>query len=520
MLPLTTLVALLPVSQAWSWVYAPSRQKSTPPENDSDGIAPAEVAAILQGSRSLEAYARKPDCFRRVANMIQTRCSELETDEAERVKAALSMTLCEIATADHHSLPLECASFHPDAAAGHYGTETPGKCVSAISRSAQYWSSYSGYLREVSQLCFAFQRWNDIDTAKEVHRNATVASISVLRYLSNRETRMQQAWDESDAMLQSLRAAIEQLHVSTADIDLVSRVTAEKLSLALNQVMDATGRVILDAYAAAANTHADTLSKIDANMSQLLDQLMFATASVAPTIENILAQRLDTAYASLAQQLQGMDTLAEQAGIRFAVLEKRFEELEHVAAFLVTDVRRAGADMEVYLRHSHMAQEKQLEVAAVVNNVSLALTDLVVMAHQGVHDLNETVAEVKDSLRDVYHREWTVTLWSWFQELVMHVFKIHPSSFDVPLVHTLGECIRTLRVVVAFVSSMLMVGTFQPLRASLLISSFPRVRSYCWLPSANCHPRVGKTPVSPPRLLTLFSLSSLELDWQHLGQER
>lgn len=106
----------------------------------------------------------------------------------------------------------------------------------ALSRSAQYWSSYSGYLREVctyrqirelvilahiniAQLCFAFQRWNDIglafaiedicllkmtllDTAKEIHHNTTVESIAVLRYLSEREKRMQEAREESDAILE------------------------------------------------------------------------------------------------------------------------------------------------------------------------------------------------------------------------------------------------------------------------------------------------------------------------------
>jgi hypothetical protein len=49
--------------------------------------------------------------------------------------------------------------------------------VSALSRSAQFWSSYSGYLREIrepdhfyvmllmlpsAQLCFAFRRWMEI----------------------------------------------------------------------------------------------------------------------------------------------------------------------------------------------------------------------------------------------------------------------------------------------------------------------------------------------------------------------
>ncbi|TFK89906.1 hypothetical protein K466DRAFT_465776, partial [Polyporus arcularius HHB13444] len=149
---------------------------------------------------SLNAYANKPDCFRRAVGVVQTRCGELETNESERVKAALSMTLCEIATAEDHSPPLECAHFQ--AGVADQRDASPGKCVSALSRSAQYWSSYSGYLREVSQLCFAFHRWNDIaDTAREVHKNATVETITMLRWMSDREKRMQASWDESNAVL-------------------------------------------------------------------------------------------------------------------------------------------------------------------------------------------------------------------------------------------------------------------------------------------------------------------------------
>ncbi|KIK60017.1 hypothetical protein GYMLUDRAFT_44041 [Collybiopsis luxurians FD-317 M1] len=57
------------------------------------------------------------------------------------------MTLCELATAKHHA-PMECRGF-----SGQYedGSDSPADCVNALSRSAQFWSSYSGYLREVRE---------------------------------------------------------------------------------------------------------------------------------------------------------------------------------------------------------------------------------------------------------------------------------------------------------------------------------------------------------------------------------
>jgi hypothetical protein len=89
--------------------------------------------------------------------------------------AAIHLTLCEIGTANHLSYPLECDSFNPNA------ITVPGplvpdrsnnrsRCVEyahtlaiantfhsdmiyrALSRSAQFWSSYSGYLREIREV--------------------------------------------------------------------------------------------------------------------------------------------------------------------------------------------------------------------------------------------------------------------------------------------------------------------------------------------------------------------------------
>ncbi|KAI1798068.1 hypothetical protein LXA43DRAFT_876046 [Ganoderma leucocontextum] len=201
------------------------------------GLPPGEVAAILQGSTSLDSYAKKPDCFRRAASMLQTRCGDLETDENQRVRAAISMTLCEIATGEHASPPLECESFRSDSN-DLYATHPPSdrKCVSALSRSAQYWSSYSGYLREVTQLCFAYQRWNDIDTAKEAHRNTTREAMNVLRYLADREKRMEQSYQDSTSMVASLQAVLEQIMASSATLDVTSAAASGTLRRVLDEV--------------------------------------------------------------------------------------------------------------------------------------------------------------------------------------------------------------------------------------------------------------------------------------------
>ncbi|KAI0684130.1 hypothetical protein BC835DRAFT_1293916, partial [Cytidiella melzeri] len=91
---------------------------------------------------------RKPDCFAHVAKSIRIQCGDLDLNEDEQVRAPISMTICELAAAKH-TPPLECMSVNAKQPAEATPTLQHGACVEALSRSAQYWSSYSGYLREI-----------------------------------------------------------------------------------------------------------------------------------------------------------------------------------------------------------------------------------------------------------------------------------------------------------------------------------------------------------------------------------
>lgn len=153
--------------------------------------------------------------------------------------AAISMTLCEIATAKHYSLPLECRPFSAEGKDPR-DPRMRSECVewgcwqfqrwistflflfSALSRSAQFWSSYSGYLREIRassltlgtitctcnmacqpnfvshfgdgtisvSLPFPNNRlWSRSlsDLARDIYKNATIENINFLKSLVNRE---------------------------------------------------------------------------------------------------------------------------------------------------------------------------------------------------------------------------------------------------------------------------------------------------------------------------------------------
>ncbi|KAI0711124.1 hypothetical protein C8T65DRAFT_184749 [Cerioporus squamosus] len=118
------------------------------------------------------------------------------------------------------------------------------------------------------------------------------------------------------------------------------------------------------------------------------------------------------------------------------LFERAFGELQHVTTTLVADVRQAGADMETHLRHSHMIQEKQLEIVKAAEDVSSALSEMVVNAHVGMQELNGTISEVKDSLKGVYHQDWAATLRMWFQEAALQFLRSHSRIYH-------RDCIRT-----------------------------------------------------------------------------
>ena len=121
-----------------------------------------------------------------------------------RCPVAISMTLCELEIA-HLSPPMECRSVRQNAAATPAGRR---HCVEwvlflllsslmiltnsnfrALARSAQSWSSYSGYFRESSKpgstrttallmtplarMCYAYQHLNDIGTSDTTSTRGT-----------------------------------------------------------------------------------------------------------------------------------------------------------------------------------------------------------------------------------------------------------------------------------------------------------------------------------------------------------
>ncbi|KAI0292895.1 hypothetical protein BC826DRAFT_1017394 [Russula brevipes] len=212
-----TVIIMLPVISVYTLAFSWGRHDSS--KSILDENTAAQDLAIPDFEFDKDAigtvdgpYMRKPDCFRRAAGRIRVKCAEIDIDPDQRVKAAISMTLCELRTAEFHSIPLECEAFLEDGGLGdraHHGI-----CVEALSRSTQSWASYSGYLREIPQLCFAYQRSNEKYLALEIYRNATVEKIAYIRHLRQWAEKEDEARAVWQSLLVDLKNSIDNLQAS------------------------------------------------------------------------------------------------------------------------------------------------------------------------------------------------------------------------------------------------------------------------------------------------------------------
>ncbi|KAG8908736.1 hypothetical protein FRB99_002974 [Tulasnella sp. 403] len=306
MLPLSAFVHILliaPVFAAFSLLdFRPSQRTTnkTPEDDTVDnldlenianeiqaiGITPPELRTILN-LRALGEKIPRSDCFKNVSQNIKRRCGgEFEMDEDERVRLAISMTLCELKTARYNEPPLECLAF----SSSTYNSvdlqiESQSACVTALSRSAQFWASYSGYLREASQLCFVLRRWNDIDTAKLIYRNATLEKVALLRALRHREDLARERAHHFDGVLANMREATADLQDVTTQLDYMSRSVADEATKVFNQLSEKHVNSLESFQSrmlySATEAHGDLINEVQNN-------LKFATKAHADTLKGVV----------------------------------------------------------------------------------------------------------------------------------------------------------------------------------------------------------------------------------------
>ncbi|KAI0360530.1 hypothetical protein OH77DRAFT_1392835 [Trametes cingulata] len=192
-----------------------------------------------------------------------------------------------------------------------------------------------------------------------------------------------------------------------------------------------------------------------------------ATAAIAPAFQSLLTQSIERAYASLDVRLQDMDALSGRVGVQLMHLEREMELLQHGVHILIGDAEEAGYALATALQDANAAHEKQSHIAQIAHDVEAALDRLVDQTRIEMQSINETAAEMKESLLQGSSDAWGTMTWSWLEAASIHLLKYiwnEDSSFlDVPAFRILLLSFRVLWSVLGFVSSGLMVSPFAAL---------------------------------------------------------
>ncbi|ORX76208.1 hypothetical protein BCR32DRAFT_304069 [Anaeromyces robustus] len=113
---------------------------------------------------SFNKYTSKEDCFQNSIKTLKYGCLEMELDDNKKMEYAVELTLCELTSANI-SVPTECRHDQKN--------RSMAKCVENISRYSQLWTSYSGYFKDVVNMCYAIRYPLERNLLQNIHRNIT-----------------------------------------------------------------------------------------------------------------------------------------------------------------------------------------------------------------------------------------------------------------------------------------------------------------------------------------------------------
>ncbi|KAH9924372.1 hypothetical protein B0H21DRAFT_797293 [Amylocystis lapponica] len=450
-------------ARAFSWASPrPSMNARVPPSNGPpqvDYLGPDEIAMVIRDVEGLESYTRRPDCFRRAAGLIRTRCGELDIDEDERVRAAISMTLCELATAKHYSTPLECAAFLPDSDPPNgLAAEPLSSCVECFR-----FCLCDGLLGVPPRS----PRWNDIDTARDIYKNATVEKLALLRFLTDREKKLQGSQQESERLVQDMWSTLVDLRSSATVIESVSDMLESKMHRGLEQALDALQNAADAAYMRSEEQKLQTLFKIDSAIESVIERHAKSLDALLPPLENSLLSQLDSVFSLALNQHRGVLDAVDTTHAHLALIGSDFTAMHQTIAHLASTASEATAHLDAHISAADRAHARQLEASASADLLGDALANLADTVHMEMTRINGTAAAVRAGLLAGAHGpgEWATWARAGAGWLLEFVLRVDPACaewvFCLPVVRALGVCVRVVAwVVQASMSSVMSVVFF------------------------------------------------------------
>ncbi|GHJ88186.1 hypothetical protein NliqN6_4588 [Naganishia liquefaciens] len=154
------------------------------------------------------------------AQLISTLKLTCHDTEAERIGVSIALTLCSVSSARQQP-PTECAAWTPShlSTTGSDGwrempgdakpdVEQRGRCLEALHRSPQDWSSYNGFLSNAMQLCHALYGKQQEEIARSIYAEISREKMDLLAQLQLNE---QKRMAEQEQMKKALQNRIQDL---------------------------------------------------------------------------------------------------------------------------------------------------------------------------------------------------------------------------------------------------------------------------------------------------------------------
>lgn len=381
------------------------------------------------------------------------------------------MTLCEIATAKHYSLPLECRPFSPEGEAPR-DPRMRSECVDALSRSAQFWSSYSGYLREIPQLCFAFRRWNDIDLARDIYKNATIENINFLRSLVNRKRSEEVMIKKQQDQLTEFERLLLQLQAATKSYDAIPDRLASKLDKNLNYALSLYESAVLSSAQRLQVAERETLSQLEGSLESVLHRLAKEIDFVLSTLEASLIQHLDSVFEHAVQRQQELLYVTNEIQTNWIGLEGSFISAHNASANILYEATRISSALNGALSSAESLSQIHAEASHSTSQLIKTISLLTETTHFELEKINASSNLLQQELLFVRRddRKWWQDLFIRIAQYIFHAEGTSPEYIlHIPLVRFLFSSLTLLWIVFR--------ATFSTLTSTILIVFFASRRA-------------------------------------------
>ncbi|KAF7349200.1 RING finger protein [Mycena sanguinolenta] len=365
-----------------------------------------ELASLLIGHAALENYSRRPDCFRRVAGKIQLRCGELEMNEDERVRAAISMTLSlrlkarenawssNYFSAEFFDFNTRIAAHSPGAP--NFGRVTRAICAKFASSISLRFCSAADRSSLLAQLCFAFRRWNDIDTAKDIYKNSITEMSAIARAILAREqvdVEAKRRWDTEISGLQDVAIRLKT----------VSEVIDNMMTMRLRSELT---DVIVDAFRSELeNVQINTRIENARMINQIGSELQFASQSHAhslndlvPFLQKSLVNDLNAALSPFWTQSRNAFDLAASAHDRWVNLTVQFNAMQQTILELSGSVSETAITLEASSKQTQVLHDSQISASLSASHLAETLAQLTTTTQESMEKLNASAVQLAHSL--------------------------------------------------------------------------------------------------------------------------